>query len=163
MWVGWDSSVHAQGPYKHLTPDNPDFERKVQVQCFLLLFVFFFFSSHVSGKKSLLKSSVGRQSFGLRGEGNEETGPPFPLPSAPSSPRFLSPRGAERLPPLFYTTVLTDGSDKLSWPVMSVGGYCCRGEETRGGRRKGDTEQGVILDKRSIRRVLLAVNLSIII
>lgn len=27
---------------------------------------------------------------------------------------------------LSHTTVLTDGSDKLSWPVMSVGGYCCR-------------------------------------
>lgn len=25
-----------------------------------------------------------------------------------------------------HTTVLTDGSDKLSWPVMSVGGYCCK-------------------------------------
>lgn len=33
-------------------------------------------------------------------------------------------RQAAPSPP--HTTVLTDGSDKLSWPVMSVGGYCCR-------------------------------------
>ena len=167
MWVGWVSSVHAQGPYEHLTPDNPDFERKVQVQCFLLLlfffFLLFFFSSHVSGKKSFLKSSVGRQSFGFRGEGNEEMGPPFPLPSAPSSPRFLSPRGAERLPP----SLLHHGADRRVRQVelaRDVSGWVLlqRWRDT-GGRRKGDTEQGVILDKRRIRRVLLAVNLSIII
>lgn len=53
-------------------------------------------------------------------------GSPFSFP-----PRLVSSllgKWASMSPPL-YTTVLTDGSDKLSWPVMSVGGYCCRSEE----------------------------------
>lgn len=73
------------------------------------------------------------ESFGL--DSGRKRGDALPLISLPfrfSSP-LLSPLEAGVSPSL-YTTVLTDGSDKLSWPVMSVGGYCCRGEEKRGGR-----------------------------
>lgn len=76
--------------------------------------------------------------------GVEETQTRLPLPpSSPSSLLFLfSPlplRGrlasGGSSPP--HTTVLTDGSDKLSWPVMSVGGYCCGGGERQGGEGRG--------------------------
>lgn len=37
---------------------------------------------------------------------------------------------------LSHTTVLTDGSDRLSWPVMSVGGYCCEEKERQRQKNK---------------------------
>lgn len=118
MWVGWVSSVHAQGPYKHLTPDNPDFERKVQVQCFLLFVFFFFrlFQPRLSGKKSFLKSSVGRQSFGFSGEGNEETGPPF---SSPLRSLVSSLLGEQNVSPLSFTPRCWQ-TGQTSW----VGPWC---------------------------------------
>lgn len=76
------------------------------------------------------------ESFGL--DSGRKRGDALPLISLPfrfSSP-LLSPLEAGVSLSL-YTTVLTDGSDKLSWPVMSVGGYCCRGEEKQGGKEFG--------------------------
>lgn len=107
MWVGWVSSVHAQGPYKHLTPDNPDFERKVQVQCFLLfVFFFFFFFSHVSPARSLSSKapSAGKASVSAA-KGTRRQVLPFPLPSAPSFP--LS-SGSRTSPP----SLLHHGADR---------------------------------------------------
>lgn len=82
------SSVHAQGPYKHLTPGNPGFKEGASS-------VF----SATSSASGFLKSSVGsrwNESFGLGGEGNEEMGifPSSRLHSLLRSSRFLSPRGA---------------------------------------------------------------------
>lgn len=59
-------------------------------------------------------------------------GSPFPSPSLPSHLVSSLLGKQTSMSPSLYTTVLTDGSDKLSWPVMSVGGYCCRGEEKWG-------------------------------
>lgn len=50
--------------------------------------------------------------------------------------------GVQRLPLPPHTTVLTDGSDKLSWPVMSVGGYCCRSGQKQSGGKKGGGQGG---------------------
>lgn len=89
-----------------------------------------------SPKRSVGGDSTWRcwnESFGL--DSGRKRGDALPLNSLPfrfSSP-LLSPLEAGVSLSL-YTTVLTDGSDKLSWPVMSVGGYCCRGEEKREGR-----------------------------
>lgn len=47
------------------------------------------------------------------------------LAVADGSPPLLAPPPSR----LCHTTVLTDGSDRLSWPVMSVGGNCCRETE----------------------------------
>lgn len=66
---------------------------------------------------SLFCSSRCRSFVSISGRGRFLGGGVCGLPS-PSLP-----------PPSFsvsHTTVLTDGSDRLSWPVMSVGGYCCK-------------------------------------
>lgn len=108
MWVGWDSSVHAQGPYKHLTPDNPDFERKVQVQCFLLLFVFFFLfqprlRQEVSPQKLRRQAKLRSPRRRERGDGSSLSSPlrsllaSFPLSTGSrTSPPSLLHHGADR-------------------------------------------------------------------
>lgn len=130
------SSVHAQGPYKHLTPGNPGFKKRCKFSVFQPLL-----QQAVSSKAPLAGGEM--KASASTAKGTRRWAPPScPLHSLL---RHVSSLLWERasVPPSLYTTVLTDGSDKLSWPVMSVGGYCCRGEEKRGGRRKGDTEQHV--------------------
>lgn len=80
-WVG--SFVHAQGPYKHLRPGNPDFEKKVQVQCFPTLL-----QQAVSSQSSVSRRWNECSAFG--GEGNEEMGSPSLSPSTSSFPRLAS-------------------------------------------------------------------------
>lgn len=110
-------SVHAQGPYKHLCQVILTL-KKVHVQC--------------SSKALLAGGEV--KALSLDGKGNEGSASPPPLASVPLS----SGSECQRLPDPFQTTVLTDGSDKLSWPVMSVGGYCCRSKQKLGRGGEGD-------------------------
>lgn len=96
-------SVHAQGPYKHLMPGNPDFflkkkKKKVQGQCF---------SATPSASKFFLKSSVGRrwnESFSFDGEGTVEM----------SSSPFLSP-----LHSLLVSFPLSSGSERQRLPLFT--------------------------------------------
>lgn len=80
--------------------------------------------------------------------------------SSSSSPLSVgSWRQAAPSPP--HTTVLTDGSDKLSWPVMSVGGYCCRGGERQGGEGRGaEFGEGDTTGSHVWRRAALGFSLS---
>lgn len=130
MWVKWVVLCMLR---EHLTPGSPDFRKGAS-----------WVSSATSSVSSVLKSSVGRrwnESFGWTAKGSRV----WILPV-----RFLVPLsfggGPKSGSPTLYTTVLTDGSDKLSWPVMSVGGYCCRGEEKWRGRRIGQAWEGVVTD-----------------
>lgn len=126
------SSVHAQGPYEHLTPGNPDFQKRCKFSVFS-----HFFSKQFPQK---LRWQAVKWKLRRRRERGDGFSLPLLLPLPPRLASSLLFGGANLgVSPLSYTTVLTDGSDKLSWPVMSVGGYCCRGEEKWGGRRKGDT------------------------
>lgn len=121
------SSVHAQGPYKHLRSGCPDVKGAGSVFLQQAVFFLFFFPSKFHHQLVKPKPRLRRR----KKEQEEEEEGAFPsssalLSSPPSSCHFLSPRGGGPLPLRLHTTVLTDGSDRLSWPVMSVGGYCCR-------------------------------------
>lgn len=136
------SSVHAQGPYEHLTPGNPDFKKGASSV-----------SSHQAGS---FKSRVGRwrsESFRLgRGGGNKEKGSPsVPRPAL----RFLSSflvsfplsSGSEcHCLPLFKPQCWQTG--QTSW----VGPWCqwvgTAAEVKRNGGKKGNTHNRVsFLDK----------------
>jgi len=75
------SSVHAQGPYKHLTPGNPDFKKGATSVFSATSSASSFLESFESGEMKASASTV----KGSRGDGS--------LPSAspsPSSSRFSS-------------------------------------------------------------------------
>lgn len=72
---------------------------------------------------------------GMRGNSWTNTGSPHPTSVFKKCPQLL------RLS-LSHTTVLTDGSDRLSWPVMSVGGYCCEEKERTRERNRGRKHTG---------------------
>lgn len=128
-------SVHAQGPYKHLTPGNPDFFlKKKKKKGARSVFFSHSFGKQVFPRKLRWQAVKWKLRLRRRRDRGDEF---FSLPlSPPLPPRLVSSLLWERTSasPSLYTTVLTDGSDKLSWPVMSVGGYCCRGEEKMGGK-----------------------------
>ncbi len=80
-------SVHAQGPYKHLKPGNPDFDKRCKFSVFqpLLQQAVYSKAPLAGGEMKALRQAKGTRRWVL---------PSSPLPSAPSLSRFLSPRGA---------------------------------------------------------------------
>lgn len=87
-------SVHAQGPYKHLTPGNPDFFlKKKKKRCKVSVFQPLLRQASFSSKAPLAGGE-------MKASASTAKGPwrwvllPSSLPSTPSSSRFLSPLGA---------------------------------------------------------------------
>lgn len=126
------SSVHAQGPYKHLTPGNPDFQKRCKFSVF----------SHSFGKQFPQKLRWQAVKWKLRLRRRRERGDGFslPLPSTPSSSRFLSPLGEPSVSPLSFTPQCWQ-TGQTSWvgPWCQWVGTAAEVKRNRGGRRKGDT------------------------
>ena len=140
MWVGWVSSVHAQGPYEHLTPDNPDFERKVQVQCFLLLFFFFFvvFLFQPRLRQEVFPQKLRRQAklrFPRRRERGDGSSLSSPLRSLLAS--FPLSSGSRTSPPLSFTPRCWQ-TGQTSW----VGPWCQWVGTAAEVKRHGGKEEG---------------------
>lgn len=116
------SSVHAQGPYKHLMSGNPGFKKRCKFSVFSHSF-----SKQFPSKAPLAGGEM--KASASKAKGTRSWVSPFHFPFSFLVSFPLSLGELTSASPSLYTTVLTDGSDKFSWPVMSVGGYCCRGEE----------------------------------